>query len=75
MDLWSSMVLVVKSRWVFAIGVKNFIKADPHPALLQEMGSAENSLSWGALQQFLYKPECDCLQSKYAVIQQRQVLV
>jgi len=38
--VWSSVVLVAK---LFAIEVKIFIKPDPHPALLQEMGSGEKA--------------------------------
>lgn len=69
--LWSSLVLVVKSRWVFAIGVKNLIKSDLHPAFLQEMGSAETASLGEHCSHCFARQKRDCLQSKRAKIQQR----
>lgn len=54
------MVLVVKPRWVFAIRVKNFIKTDPHPALLQEMGSAGKASLGEHCSDFFASQKCDC---------------
>lgn len=58
------MVLVVKPRWGFAIGVKNFIKTDPHPALLQEMGSAVKASLGDHCSNFFARLKRDCLQTQ-----------
>lgn len=49
--------LVIKSRWVFAIGVKNLIKPDPPSCPPAGDRLSRKSLSRGALQRLLCKAE------------------
>lgn len=68
------MVLVVKSRGVFAIGVGDLIEPDPTlPS--RERQAQQKLLSWEALQHRFAKWKSDCLQSKHTIIQQSQVLL